>query len=136
LAVRLGGRASEILVLGEASTGASNDLSGATQLAIRMVKEWGLSPRLGPIGYGADGPGYLSGPQFGQERPYAEGTQEIIDQEVSRLLSEAEERARALLIENRDALENVVAALLDKETISGDELTNLVGKPHHSVDRA
>jgi cell division protease FtsH len=136
LAVRLGGRASEILVLGEASTGASNDLSGATQLAIRMVKEWGLSPRLGPIGYGADGPGYLSGPQFGQERPYAEGTQEIIDQEVSRLLSEAEERARALLIENRDALENVVAALLEKETISGEELANLVGKPHHSVDRA
>ncbi len=59
LAVRLGGRASENLVIGEASTGAANDLSGATQLAIKMVTEWGLSPRLGPIGYGSDGPAYL-----------------------------------------------------------------------------
>ena len=128
LAVRLGGRASEILVLGEASTGAANDLSGATQLAIRMVKEWGLSPRLGPIGYGEDGPAYLSGAQLGQDRPYAEGTQEVIDQEVSRLLSGAEDRARAVLTEKRDALEAVVAALLEKETISGEELDHLVGK--------
>ncbi len=94
LAVRLGGRASEILVIGEASTGAANDLAGATQLAMKMVTEWGLSPRLGPIGYGSDGPGYLSGPQLGHERPYAEGTQQVIDQEVTRLLTEAEDTAR------------------------------------------
>jgi cell division protease FtsH len=128
LAVRLGGRASENLVIGEASTGAANDLSGATQLAIKMVTEWGLSPRLGPIGYGSDGPAYLSGPQFGQERPYAEGTQEVIDQEVSRLLSEAEDRARALLSENRDVLDAVVVALLEKETISGEDLTEIVNQ--------
>ncbi len=128
LAIRLGGRASEKLVIGEASTGAANDLSGATQLAIRMVKDWGLSPRLGPIGYGSDGPEYLSSPQLGQERPYAEGTQQVIDQEVSRLLSEAEDRARALLSENRSALDVVVAALLEKETISGDDLADAVGQ--------
>jgi cell division protease FtsH len=128
LAVRLGGRASENLVIGEASTGAANDLSGATQLAIKMVTEWGLSPRLGPIGYGSDGPAYLSGPQFGQERPYAEGTQEVIDQEVSRLLSEAEDRARALLSENRAVLDAVVVALLEKETISGEDLTEIVNQ--------
>ena len=115
-------------MIGEASTGAANDLSGATQLAIKMVTEWGLSPRLGPIGYGSDGPAYLSGPQFGQERPYAEGTQEVIDQEVSRLLSEAEDRARALLSENRDVLDAVVAALLEKETISGEALTEIVNQ--------
>ena len=62
LDVRLGGRASEILVLGEASTGASNDLAGATGLAINMVRDWGLSPRLGPVGFSSDGPGYLDGP--------------------------------------------------------------------------
>src|ERR1700733_14918763 len=89
LAVRLGGRASEILVVGEASTGAASDLSGATQLAMKMVTEWGLSPRLGPIGYGT-GDSPQAGPVFGQERPYAEGTQQIIDEEVSRLLTEAE----------------------------------------------
>ena len=126
LAIRLGGRASENLVIGEASTGAANDLAGATELAIKMVREWGLSPLLGPIGYGSDQPSYLSGPPFGQERPYAEGTQQVIDQEVSRLLSEAEDKARRLLSDNRDALDAVIAALLEKETISGEELTDVV----------
>jgi cell division protease FtsH len=132
LAVRLGGRASENLVLGEGSTGAASDLSGATELAIKMVKEWGLSPRLGPIGYGSDGPSYLSGPQLGQERPFAEGTQRVIDQEVSRLLSEAEDRAGALLSHNRGALDAVVAALLEKETISGQDLVEIVGRSQGS----
>jgi cell division protease FtsH len=127
LAIRLGGRASENLVIGEASTGAASDLSGATDLAIKMVRDWGLSPRLGPIGYGSDQPSYLSGPQFGQERPFAEGTQQIIDQEVSRLLSEAEDRARGLLSEHRDILDAVVAELLEKETISGEDLAAIVG---------
>ncbi|HEY1988756.1 MAG TPA: ATP-dependent zinc metalloprotease FtsH [Acidimicrobiales bacterium] len=134
LAIRLGGRASENLVIGEASTGAANDLSGATELAIKMVKDWGLSPRLGPIGYGSDGPAYLSGPQFGQERPFAEGTQEIIDQEVSRLLSEAEGRAGALLSDNREALDAIIAALLEQETISGDELTEIVDRIRGPAD--
>ena len=143
LAIRLGGRASEILVIGEASTGAANDLSGATDLAIKMVRDWGLSPRLGPIGYGSDQPSYLSGPAFGQERPYAEGTQEVIDQEVSRLLTEAEHRATSLLSDHRGALDAVIAALLEKETISGEDLTEIVDRAqgvavdgnHRSLER-
>jgi len=134
LAIRLGGRASENLVIGEASTGAANDLSGATDLAIKMVRDWGLSPRLGPIGYGSDQLSYLSGPPFGQERPYAEGTQEVIDQEVSRLLAEAEDRARALLSGNRNVLDAVIAALLEKETISGDDLAEIVGRARAATD--
>jgi cell division protease FtsH len=134
LAVRLGGRASENLVIGEASTGAANDLSAATQLAMKMVVEWGLSPRLGPIGYTPDGPGYLNGPQFGQERPYAEGTQQVIDEEVARLLAEAEERARGLLSEHRVVLDSVIAALLEKETISGEDLTEIVNRAQASGD--
>ena len=113
-------------MIGEASTGAANDLSGATDLAIKMVRDWGLSSRLGPISYGSDRPSYLSAPQLGQERPYAEGTQQIIDQEVSRLLSEAEDRARVLLEDNRLALDAVVAELLERETVSGDELSDIV----------
>jgi len=128
LAIRLGGRASENLVIGEASTGAANDLSGATDLAIKMVRDWGLSPLLGPIGYGSDQPSYLTGPQFGQERPFAEGTQQVIDQEVSRLLTEAEDRARGLLSDNRESLDAVIAALLERETISGEELTDIVNR--------
>jgi cell division protease FtsH len=134
LAIRLGGRASENMVIGEASTGAANDLTGATQLAIKMVTEWGLSPRLGPIGYGSDQPSQLVGPQFGQERPYAEGTQEVIDQEVTRLLTEAEDRARELLSHNRDALDAVIAALLEKETISGDDLSEIVSRSQGAAD--
>ena len=126
LAIRLGGRAAEVIVLGEASTGAANDLAGATDLAIRMVREWGLSARLGPIGYGTDGPGYLGVGPMGQSRPYAEATQRAIDEEVSRLLLEAEARATTLLTENRVALDGVVGVLLEKETISGQELTDAV----------
>jgi len=126
LAIRLGGRAAEVLVLGEASTGAANDLAGATDLAVRMVREWGLSARLGPIGYGSDGPQYLGGSPFGPSRPYAEATQRAIDEEVSRLLREAEQRATMVLTENRVALDAVVGVLLEKETISGQELTDVV----------
>ena len=96
-----------------------------------MVTEWGLSPRLGPIGYGSDQASQQSGLPFGQERPYAEGTQQVIDQEVSRLLTEAEDRARVLLSDNRDALDAVIAALLEKETISGEELTDIVTRVQH-----
>ncbi len=125
LAIRLGGRASEILVLGEASTGAANDLAGATDLAVHMVRDWGLSPRLGPIGYGDQGPGYLGENQL-QSRPFSEGTQLAIDEEVSRLLTEAEERAHGLLSANRDVLGAVVSRLLERETMSGDELIEIM----------
>jgi cell division protease FtsH len=121
LAVRLGGRAAELLVLGEASTGAANDLAGATQLATRMVREWGLSERLGPIGLSSDGPGYLGDTGF-TSRPYSEDTQRAIDQEVSRLLREAEKRATELLRAHRDALDQIVALLIEKEVIDGNEL--------------
>jgi cell division protease FtsH len=121
LAVRLGGRAAELLVLGEASTGASNDLAGATQLAVRMIREWGLSDRVGPIGYTSDGPGYL-GENGLTSRPYAETTQRAIDEEVARLLREAQERATSLLSSHRPELDRVVTLLLEKETIDGSEL--------------
>ena len=129
LAVRLGGRAAEVLILGEASTGASNDLAGATQLATKMVREWGLSPRLGPIGYTTDGPGYLGDTGF-TNRPYAEATQRAIDEEVARLLGDAEKRATDLLNTHRTELDQVVALLLEHETIDGKQLMAIVnGSP-------
>ena len=121
LAVRLGGRSAELLVLGEASTGAANDLAGATDLAVKMVREWGLSDRVGPIGYGSDGPRYL-GDSGLTGRPYAESTQRAIDEEVAALLREAQERATSLLSSHRPELDRVVALLLEKETIDGTEL--------------
>lgn len=126
LAVRLGGRAAEIIVLGEPSTGASNDLAGATELATRMVREWGFSTEIGPIGYGPEGPS-RDNPFAG--RPYAEETQRVIDQEVASLLREAEVEATELLSENRDTLDRVIDLLLERETIDGSELAAITGMP-------
>jgi cell division protease FtsH len=124
LAVRLGGRAAEIVVLGQPSTGASNDLESATDLATRMVREWGFSEDVGPISYGAGG-ATRDNPFAG--RPYAEETQRAIDREVARLLREAETAATTLLRENRDTLDKVVSLLLERETIDGAELLAIVG---------
>ena len=126
LAIRLGGRAAEQLAIGEISSGAANDLAGATQLAIRMIREFGMSPRLGPIGYSDDGPQYL-GPQQISSRGYAEETQRIIDSEVERLLKEADERAAELLRSRRTVLDEVVDLLLERETIDGEDVMAIVG---------
>jgi cell division protease FtsH len=127
LTIRLGGRAAERLVLGEMSSGASNDLAGATQLATRMVREFGMSPRLGPVGFSEDGPQYLGAQQL-TTRQYAEETQRVIDEEVTRLLKEADDRAGALLEARRDALEEVVALLLERETIDGEDVERVLSK--------
>ena len=121
LAIRMGGRAAEALVLGEVSTGASNDLAGATQLAIRMVREFGMSDRLGPIGFSTDDPAYL-GDQPISSRQYSEATQRVIDEEVERLLKEAEVRATEVLRDHRAQLDELVTLLLEKETVDGEEV--------------
>jgi cell division protease FtsH len=119
LAVRLGGRAAELVVFEQGSTGASNDLSSATDLATRMVREFGLSPALGPVGYGSDSPQYLGSEPL-TSRNYSEETQRVIDTEVSRLLREAEARAVELLRNNREALDALTQQLLEHETVTGD----------------
>ena len=119
LAVRLGGRAAELLVLGEASSGASSDLVGATDLATRMVREYGMSERLGPVGFASASPMYLGGEEV-RSRSYAEATQRVIDEEVADLLRDAERRALALLTEHRDALDRLVEDLIAHETVDGD----------------
>jgi cell division protease FtsH len=127
----MGGRAAENLVIGEVSTGASNDLAGATQLATRMVMEFGMSPKLGPVGFAGDGPAYL-GQQEIRSRQYAEATQRVIDQEVERLLKEADDRATALLSGHREALDRVMTLLLERETIDGSDVMAAAGKgPEH-----
>ncbi len=119
LAVRLGGRAAELLVLGEGSSGAASDLAGATDLATRMVREYGMSERLGPVGFAGSSPLYL-GTETVHSRDYAEATQRVIDEEVSDLLKEAEARALSLLTGHRDALDRLVGELIAHETVDGD----------------
>ena len=118
LAVRLGGRAAERLVCGEASTGAADDLASATALATQMVREFGLSQAIGPVSYSSPQAGY---PALAQ-RGYSEHTQWLLDQEVAALLTKAETRARDLLISHREALDRLTAALLEQETVTGNQV--------------
>jgi cell division protease FtsH len=134
LAVRLGGRAAELVAIGEGSTGASNDLAGATDLAVKMVREFGLSKTLGPIGYPEGGSQFLGGGGAGfSSRPFAEATQAEIDTEVSNLLRQAEQRAIELLTGNRAALDQLVGVLLDMETVDGTEVYRIAGRPDRSA---
>jgi cell division protease FtsH len=133
LAVRLGGRAAELVVIGQGSTGAANDLAGATELAIKMVREFGLSETLGPIGYPEGGSVFLGGGGPGMSsRPFAEATQAEIDREVSRLLRQAEQRAVATLKGHRSELDALVAELLERETVDGSDVYRLAGRPDRS----
>src|SRR6266536_3545235 len=127
LAVRMGGRAAEQLVFGEGSTGATNDLAGATDLATRMIREFGMSKELGPVGFSGGGPMFLGGEEV-RSRPYAEATQRVIDQEVSALLREAERRAMDLLGEHRDALDRLTELLLERETVDGTDVDEILGR--------
>ena len=134
LAVRLGGRAAELVVLGQGSTGAANDLAGATDLAVKMVREFGLSAKLGPIGYPEGGSVFLGGGGPGMSsRPFAEATQAEIDDEVSRLLREAEARATELLKAHRSVLDALVSELLEVETVDGGTVYRLAGRPDRSA---
>ncbi|HEU5001401.1 MAG TPA: ATP-dependent zinc metalloprotease FtsH [Actinomycetota bacterium] len=135
LAIRMGGRAAERLVLGEVSTGAANDLAGATQLAFRMVREFGMSPRVGPVGFSSEDPAYL-GDQPISSRQYSEDTQRVIDEEAERLLKEADERATALLTKHRASLDALTALLLEKETIDGDEVLAIAAGASGGQDAA
>jgi cell division protease FtsH len=134
LAVRLGGRAAELVVLGQGSTGAGNDLAGATDLATKMIREFGMSPVLGPVGYPEGGSVFLGGGGPGMSsRPYAEATQAAIDGEVSKLLRQAEDRAVKLLQAHRPELDSLVDLLLERETVDGSDVYRLAGRSDRSV---
>jgi cell division protease FtsH len=134
LAVRMGGRVAELLVYGTLSTGANNDLVGNTELARKMVREWGMSERIGPMAWGSQGMVFL-GEDLMHTRDYSDVTQHAIDEEVERILRQQEERATRELRKHRRGLDAVTRALLESETIDGAEVGRLVdqayGRPVH-----
>ncbi|GHE13432.1 ATP-dependent zinc metalloprotease FtsH [Streptomyces alanosinicus] len=135
LAVRLGGRAAELVVFGEGSTGAADDLSGATQIATRMVREFGLSPELGPIGYASTHPHFLGEITEDPSRPpYSEQTQRIVDEEVARLLRLAEQRAITLLRGHQPALERLAGELVTHETVAGSVVLDVLRQEGGQAD--
>lgn len=128
LAMTLAGRAAEDLVFNEYSAGAENDLKQATSLARRMVAHWGMSERIGPVAYhsGHDDP-FLGREIVQETKPYSDQTARIIDEEVTKTLTKAAELASLTLRENRDKLEALSQALLEREEIDDVELTELIG---------
>jgi len=125
LVVRLGGRVAEDLVFGHQSTGAQNDLVGNTELARKMVREWGMSDRIGPMAWGSQGAVFL-GEDLMHSRDYSDETARVIDEEVERILRDEEDRCRKVLTEYRPGLERVAKALLERETLEGTEVADIV----------
>lgn len=126
LAVMLGGRTAEEIVIGDVTTGAEKDLVEATRLARRMVTRWGMSD-LGPVAFNTDEEQPFIGYKLSQERDFSEATAARIDQEVRHLLDERHEAVRKLLVEARKQLDLVAEALLAEETIDQEDLVGILG---------
>ncbi|GAB6887778.1 ATP-dependent zinc metalloprotease FtsH [Desulfothermus okinawensis JCM 13304] len=126
LAVLLGGRVSEELFLKEMTTGASNDLDRATKMARRMVCEWGMSETFGSIALGESGQEVFLGRELVQHKHYSEETARLIDREVIKIIKQAYDRAKEILSQNQDKMHNIVEHLLERETLSGEELSMIM----------
>ncbi len=135
ICMALGGRVAEEIVIHDVSAGASNDIQKVTQLARKMVTEWGMSDRLGPIAYSSDGPVFL-GRDFEERNTYSEETAGIIDEEVKAIVEKAYTRAKKLLLENRAILDNMARVLVERETIYTAEVDLLMkGASYQEVIR-
>ena len=129
IAVLLGGRAAEELVLKHMTTGAGNDIERATELARKMVCEWGMSDKIGPLAYGKKDEEIFLGKEIVRHRDYSESTAVEIDTEIKETVIKNYERAKSLLKKNMKVLKNVAAALLEKETLDGAEIDSIIHGP-------
>ncbi len=133
--VLLGGRIAEELVLEEKTTGAGNDLERVTDLARRMVTEWGMSDRLGPLTFNAGSGEIFLGRDFAKQTEYSEGTARLIDEEIKHIIDAAYEHTTNLLLENLEALHTIAKALLTREVLDGDDVDALAsGRPLPDLD--
>jgi len=122
----MGGRVSEKIVFGHVNSGAANDLEQATAIARRMVREWGMSDRIGPMAWSSQQHVFLGEDLMTGGREYSDDTAKLLDEEIARLLTDQEQRATDLLIKHRRGLELVAEALLEHETIDGREVARLI----------
>jgi cell division protease FtsH len=130
IAVCMGGRIAEDIVFGEISTGAQNDIEQATEMARKMVCEWGMSETLGPLTYGKKEEQIFLGKEFNRHQDYSEATALKIDAEIKRIVTEQYERAQRTLTESREILNRVAEALLEHEVLDAEQLKALVeGRP-------
>ncbi|WP_083453329.1 ATP-dependent zinc metalloprotease FtsH [Desulfatitalea tepidiphila] len=126
LAVAFGGRVAEEIVFNRISTGASNDIKQATELAQQMVRQWGMSEELGPLSYAQGEEQVFLGREIAQHRDYSEATAQKIDKEITRLIKNAHQQAHSVLSEHITILHALADRLLEKETVLGKELDELI----------
>ena len=122
----LGGRAAEKIIFNSLTTGAADDLEKATTIARKMVCEWGMSERLGPLTYGTKEEEIFLGKEITRHQNYSEQTAILIDEEVKNIVTNCMERAEKILMENIDALHRLANALLERETLTGDEIDKII----------
>jgi cell division protease FtsH len=122
----MGGRVAEELVLKEMTTGAGNDIERATDLARKMVCEWGMSEKMGPLTFGKQNEQVFLGREMGSQRDFSDQIAMEIDQEVRRLVTENYERAKRLLTENMSSLKRLAEALLEKEVLDSSDIDNIL----------
>ncbi len=130
LKVLLGGRAAEEIALKHMTTGAGNDLEKATDIARKMVTEWGMSKKLGPLTFGKKDEQIFLGREIAKHKDYSERTAEEIDEEVKSFVVKAYEESKMILTENFDILDTVAKRLLEKETIEGSEIDKIIKEKH------
>ena len=126
LAILMGGRAAEEIAFKEMTTGAGNDIERATDLARKMVCSWGMSDKIGPLAFGHKEEHIFLGREIAQHQDYSEKTAQEIDHEVKRFVKEAMDMAQKILKDNKDALERVAEALLERETLNGGQVKDLI----------
>ena len=126
LAILMGGRCAEEICLGEMTTGAGNDIERATEMARKMVCEWGMSEKMGPLTYGAKEEQVFLGKDFSSQKNFSDQTAKLIDQEVKILVMGGYTRATELLTQNRDKLEEMAQALLEHETLNAKNIQNIL----------
>jgi len=134
LAIAFGGRVAEEIVFDRISTGASNDIKKATDLAQQMIRSWGMSEILGPLSFAKDEEQVFLGREIAQHRDYSEETARKIDAEVNRLVMSSYERAKSVLTDHLDVLHKLAEALLEKETIMGAELDELIRQVRPGIE--
>ncbi len=133
ICVLMGGRAAEEIMFGDVCTGAMNDINRATDLARKMVTQWGMSENLGPITYGQKEEPIFIGKEIATHKDYSEKTAQIIDEEIKNVIMSQYKRAKDILIENKDKMIKLADTLFERETLDSEEIYNLLGiKPKDS----
>ena len=135
ICIMMGGRCSEEIIFNQFDTGAANDISRATDLARKMVTQWGMTDILGPVTYGQKDEPIFIGREIATHKDYSEKTAEIIDAEVKKIILNQYERARRILSEHKDQLIKLSETLFEKETLDAEEIYDLLGiKPERNIE--